>query len=278
LGVIQAFAGDRVDTPSGAGPMCKHRRMNADDDPEARIRELERSLNERAHASELTKSTTEFAQGSGDATPYPSPSSGQYHGSGSYPPAPPVSFVAAPVPYASPYPQGPLATSGGAGARWLVIGVLTAVTFGVIGGAGLWAWDTFSEVKSIVSPSQPTVSGGGGPFGEHPTRTVGEPVPSLTAPAGEDGPAQGGDYSVSGVGENRSFDCNDGLISVSGVSNTVMITGRCVSITVSGFKNVVTVARTDVIVVSGFDNRVNYLTGAPEIQNSGDGNIIEAGG
>jgi Protein of unknown function (DUF3060) len=61
-----------------------------------------------------------------------------------------------------------------------------------------------------------------------------------------------------------------------GVSNTVTITGHCVSVTVSGVDNEVIVESADRIGASGFENRVTFQTGDPRIDNFGD-NIVERG-
>lgn len=82
--------------------------------------------------------------------------------------------------------------------------------------------------------------------------------------------------SVSGVDENKKVDCNDGTVSLSGVRNTVTITGRCVKLTVSGVENMVTIDSADAIDASGFDNQVTYMSGSPEI-NAGADNVVERG-
>ena len=83
-------------------------------------------------------------------------------------------------------------------------------------------------------------------------------------------------FSVSGIEGNKRVACNDSLISISGVSNIVTITGHCVSVTVSGVENQVTVENSDTISASGFDNRILFQAGDPQINNSGD-NIVERG-
>ncbi len=56
-----------------------------------------------------------------------------------------------------------------------------------------------------------------------------------------------------------------------------MITGQCLSVTVSGVENTVTVDAAAKINASGFNNRVTYLSGTPEINNSGGDNVVEQG-
>jgi Protein of unknown function (DUF3060) len=87
----------------------------------------------------------------------------------------------------------------------------------------------------------------------------------------------GGSVGVSGIGENKTIACNDSIVSVSGVDNTVVITGHCTSLTVSGMDNVITVDSSESIEASGFDNRVTFKSGSPEINKSGGGNVVEQG-
>ena len=89
--------------------------------------------------------------------------------------------------------------------------------------------------------------------------------------------AAGQSLSVSGIDEQRSVVCAGGAVSVSGMRNTVEIRGDCAVVTVSGFENVVTVDFAQSITASGFDNRVTYLSGEPQIGNSGVGNVVESG-
>ena len=91
----------------------------------------------------------------------------------------------------------------------------------------------------------------------------------ITAPPGEQ-------VSIAGVEKNKTIACNDGYVNVSGVRNTVNITGHCVNVTVSGMNNIVTVDIADAISASGFDNRVTYHSGSPQID-SGESNVIEQG-
>ena len=82
--------------------------------------------------------------------------------------------------------------------------------------------------------------------------------------------------SVSGIENNKTVACTDGAVTVSGIRNTVNITGHCVNVTVSGMNNVVTVDATDAIGASGFDNRITYHSGSPQIDST-DSNIVEQG-
>ncbi len=71
--------------------------------------------------------------------------------------------------------------------------------------------------------------------------------------------------------------CNESIVIVSGISNTVEITGHCASLTVSGVENSVTVDAVDTIEASGFNNQVTYHTGSPRINRIGDSNIVRQG-
>lgn len=234
--------------------------MDSKDDPEARIRELELSLGDIARASEATRGTPDLGAGR------------QYGGYDSASSLPPGS-------YGVQFPNVPPRATGGGGQRVLLIGVLTLVAVGIIGGVIVYSSSVFSNVRSFIDPSneRPTVSGGGGPFGDSPNRAGGN---RPTAPVGEPSVSvarPGETVSVAGVGANKAIACNDGIVSVSGMSNTVVVTGQCASVAVSGFTNIVTIDTADVIGVSGFGNRITYRSGTPDIQNSGEGNAVERG-
>ena len=246
--------------------------MSSHDDPEQRIRELERSLSERT--AELTQSSAETG-----SAPY----GGGYVNASTAPPQAPYTApppYTAPLPsYNVPFPTVQMSTGGGAGRGWLVVGVMTVIMAGIAAGALFYFSNVFSSVSSLIDipSSSPTVSGGGGPFGEPPSPsgayrpqiTTAEPTVSSAPP--------GSNISVSGVGANRTIECNDGMVNISGVSNTVVLTGHCVSVTISGVENLVTIDEADTISASGFDNRVTYRIGAPNIQNSGGSNVVEQG-
>lgn len=248
--------------------------MSSHDDPEARIRDLERSLTDRG--SELTQSSSELGAGApgagygyGSAPPYAAPP--PY-------PAPPTYGVPQP-PYGMPFPPVQMTSTGASGRGWPVFAVMGAVTLAIIVGVIVFFANVFSGVDSIIDTfdGKPTASGGGGgPFGVPPSSGGNRPPAPTFAPS-EPTAVPGGDISVSGVGSNRSITCDDNTVSVSGVRNTVVLTGECRSLTVSGVENTVTVDSTASISASGFDNRITYLSGDPEIQNSGGSNVVERG-
>jgi hypothetical protein len=106
------------------------------------------------------------------------------------------------------------------------------------------------------------------------TTINGIPLPGSVAPTQV--PA-GETVIVSGINEHRTVDCRDNTVIVSGIQNELEITGHCVAVTVSGVENVITVESADTIGVSGFDNRVTYRTGEPDVSKSGQSNVVEQG-
>ncbi|PEG40904.1 hypothetical protein CQY20_06450 [Mycolicibacterium agri] len=242
--------------------------MTREEDPEERIRQLERPLAELAQTSELggeQPSSTAYLP-----PPVPGYSPQDY--------TPPT--YAGPPPYgAPPYSTQPRKVSGGI--PWIVFGLIAVVLVAMAAG-----------VIAFVSKMSATsgISGGGGSI-DLPSIPSIPPMPSVPSieipnipvPPGLPGSAPqtitaapGETVSVAGVENTRTVVCNDSSVSVSGVSNTVTITGHCVSVTVSGMDNVVTVDASDTIGASGFDNRITYHSGAPQI-NATESNIVVQG-
>ena len=125
--------------------MWDHRRVDPQDDPEARIRELERSLNEQARTSEV---------GAGQPGGYVAP-----------PTPPPVNY-GAPL---TPIPGTPLRTTAGFRGWWIVVAIAVGVVPLVAGivalGAHLFSsGGSFSSAGSIFgSPgNRPSISRGNG--------------------------------------------------------------------------------------------------------------------
>jgi hypothetical protein len=236
---------------SARSPMWEHLWMKREDDPEARIRELERPLAETARASEL-----------GSNLPR-----GGYPYSPGQPPLPPPS----PSGYGGPFP-GTLPRSR---SRTRLLWVL--LPFFVFGVAALVSYNADRHSRGglvILSPTPSSSPSSAAPSGSEaqtpapaPPTTV-SPVP--TAPAGAD-------LSIAGINNNRTIACNQSSINVSGISNKVVITGHCASLTVSGMQNNVTVDATNTIDVSGFNNQITYHNGSPTIEKSGDGNVVQKG-
>lgn len=228
--------------------------MAANEDPEDRIRELERPLAETARASEQASSQPagqNYAPGPAGA-----------------PPPPTTWTYGGPIP--GPPPQRPSSNR-----VWWILG--TVVVIGVLalaGGIAAFAAHQISGVKSIIA-SPPTMSTTFSPpsISTNPVpsrRKSPSPSTSPTAPPGTE-------LSVSGINENRTIACNDNMVNVSGVSNTVTITGHCASLSVSGVQNSVTVEAVEAIEASGFNNKVTYHSGAPKISNSGGSNVVQQG-
>jgi hypothetical protein len=62
-------------------------------------------------------------------------------------------------------------------------------------------------------------------------------------------------------------------VMISGIRNTVTITGHCAEVSVSGIENKITVDAADKIGASGFDNVVTYISGTPQIDTVGSNSV-----
>jgi hypothetical protein len=231
--------------------------MNPQDDPEARIRDLERPLTDRAQNSELGTQP--------------------YTVAGSYPPPPPPP---PPPGYDMPYPMAAPQPKNSHGS--VIVLVVVVLVLLVVGASAAIYFANSGPRDGTVTAGRP-VAGGGGPLdGPAQGLPTGAP-PVVVVPGGPSGsddvvvqaPANGS-FSVAGVEGNKRVACNDSTISISGVSNTVTITGHCLSVNVSGVENQVTVDDTDAISASGFDNRIVFRSGDPKVSSSGD-NVVERG-
>jgi hypothetical protein len=248
----------------------EHLRMNPEDDPEARIRDLERPLADVARASEL--GTPDYSSGEylpPPVQPYGVPPTQPF---GAPPPMPPPYGT----PYPDMYPGPPPKSKSSAGALWFVFAGIAVVI--VLIGGGIVIWTNMFKLDSATRPpidipipsiEIPSDIPGVGPIPE-------VTIPSVDVPSALPAPEPGATLSVSGANKNETLTCNDNLVSVSGVNNTITITGHCVTVSVSGVDNVVTVDAVDSISASGFDNKVIYRSGSPEITSSGS-NVVEQG-
>jgi hypothetical protein len=229
--------------------------MRPEDDPEARIRDLERPLADVARTSEL--GSDYYKSGGADT------SAGAY-----MPPPLPPSPYGAPYPPA-PYPGAPpYKAKSGLGAGWWLFAA-SVVAMLIIGAAfAIYSAGVFSLGSETRPPVDvPNVAGGGGEFDK----------PVVETPSAEPViPPPGEQVSVSGADKIETIACNENIVSVSGVNNTVTITGHCASVTVSGVDNQVTVESTASISASGFDNVVTFHTGSPAISASGS-NVVQQG-
>ena len=254
--------------------------MNPEDDPEERIRQLERPLANQAQASELGGG--QYGSGA-DYVPPPAPAytPPDYNTPAYGSPAPFGTQPYGTQPYGTqpygtqPYgqfPSPPQKTSGGI--PWVVFGLI-AVLF--VGGlvAGAVVYTTRSDGGS-------SVSGGGGSIDVPSIPSINIPsmpsIPSVPAQPGDPNvlvASPGQDASVSGIDGNKAVTCTDGSVTISGIRNTVNITGHCVKVSVSGIENVITVDAADTIGASGFDNRVTYHSGEPQIDATGTNTVTQ---
>jgi len=142
----------------------------------------------------------------------------------------------------------------------LVIGVVA-----LAGGIAAFAAHRISGVKSFLT-SPPSIS-----------TSLGPPTSRRTSPSTSTATPRGTQLSVAGINENRTIACNENIVNVSGVSNTVQISGHCASLSVSGVQNAITIDAVDTITASGFNNKVTYHSGTPKISNSGESNVVAQG-
>jgi hypothetical protein len=61
------------------------------------------------------------------------------------------------------------------------------------------------------------------------------------------------------------------------VDNTVVLTGRCTRVDISGIQNTVTIDEAGVIDVSGMNNKVVFHSGSPKLNESGIDNTVQRG-
>jgi hypothetical protein len=233
--------------------------MNPEDDPEKRIRELERPLTDVARSAEL------------GTAPLPPPTAGWT------PPPPPPGYYGPPM----PPPVTSQSSSSGMRVGWVLLGLLVLGL--VVGGGAIVAGNVISSStrSALNTPTTPGIPGGGGPFtpptrASAPTFTAAPAEPPTSATTVEQ-PAPGERLSVSGISENKTLACNGNVVSISGVDNTVVISGRCSRVEVSGMDNSVTVDAADAIEASGMNNKITFHSGSPRIDKSGFSNTVEQG-
>jgi hypothetical protein len=256
--------------------------MKSEDDPEARIRELEQPLAEAARASEAGENPRPPGKWAAPPAPaFPPPD---------YPPgpaAPPPDYPPGPaIPPAAPPPLNYGASSFGTPTpwtaprafpgfrRWLILAsVLLPVVIGIVGIV------LANNARHQISRSLSTLPSAPSFYPNSPTSNVAQaptqvPIPSPPAPA----TAPAGDtVTISGINESQTITCNANAVNVSGISNKVVIKGVCASLHVSGVQNVITIDAVGVIEVSGFSNQITYHGGSPSIDKSGDGNDVHQG-
>nr|WP_090276711.1 DUF3060 domain-containing protein [Mycolicibacterium komanii]CRL70176.1 transmembrane protein [Mycolicibacterium komanii] len=238
--------------------------MNPEDDPEARIRQLEQPLADRGAVELGTSQRPDDYQTSA----LPPPVYGPPHQ-----PYPPQSPYSAP-PFGVSFPPGPTKSGVPLG---LIFGLVAAVAVFIVAGIGALVWTLNSKTEEITGRPGISIATGDddprggsvtiGPSREAPTVLLPTQLPTQL-PSDEPKVAvapAGGNYSVSGVKRNETVECNGSNITVSGVNNTVTLLGHCLSVTVSGVENQVSIDSADEIGASGFDNQVVYHSGDPEV-------------
>jgi hypothetical protein len=261
--------------------------MDPNDDPEARIRELEQASGaDRAVELGIEQSGPSYsyvppAQSDSyvpppmpssypPAPPAPAPTSGYGPPSG-YPPPLQQTWSAAPT----PPPSGPFSGANGylrpswgtvrrSGSRRLVWIPIAIGLFAFAPGLITFATHAFNTGVSHTSSGSTSSSGGGFTF-------------APTTAAAPTTPSPGSSQSVSGIKDTKTVICNDSDLIISGSSNTITVTGQCASVTVAGTGNIVVLDSAESITASGFDNKVTYHSGTPHITNPVGGNVIEQG-
>jgi Protein of unknown function (DUF3060) len=229
--------------------------MDPQDDPEARIRELERPLADTARTSELGS-----AQPPGGYT-YPPRSVG--------PPAPPPP---APYNYGGSFLGTPPRSPSTTRVWWMLTTFFVIGMVSLVGGITAYSAHRLSRGGFVTLSPSPSISPNN--LGPNGTLTPGAgPSPSPAQPI----PPPGGNLTVSGMDENQTMTCNDSAAIVNGISNTVVISGHCARLTVLGVQNSVTVDTADTIEASGFDNHVTYHSGSPSVTKTGDSNVVQQG-
>lgn len=222
---------------------------SSDDDPEARIRELEQPLTDQARTSEF----------GGDPQP------GGYQPD--TPPTVPYPATPPPVTYGPPFPMAPLKTDGGFRAWWLLLAIFVIGAIALAAGIAIYSANLFSRSGSVISSPSARPGITHIPSSSPAPGTTG---PTSTAPPGET-------LTVSGIHKNETIACDNSVVTVSGISNTVTITGHCARLNVSGIQNSVTVDAADDIQASGFENKVTFHTGSPQVSSAGSGNVVQQG-
>jgi hypothetical protein len=237
--------------------------MKSEDDPEARIRELEQPLAEAARASEAGENPppSKWAPPPGTAMP-PPPG----------PPMPPPPSL----PYGGLFPSpSPAQYSRSNRTVWIIAGVFVVGMIALPAAIFLFTAHQVSRSglptmfpTPIIPSNSPSPPGGMTQIPSTGPSSI--PTPEPPAPAGDN-------LTISGINETQTVTCNSNAVNVSGISNKVVIKGLCKSLHVSGVQNVITIDAVGIIEVSGFSNQITYHGGSPRIDKSGDGNVVQQG-
>jgi hypothetical protein len=227
--------------------------MEPQDDPEARIRELERPLADTARAYEM-----------GDT---------QTPGSYTYPPGP--SVPPPPFNHGGTFLGTPQRSPSGNRVWWILAAFFVIGVIALAGGIAAYSAHRLSRGSVVMLSPTPSISPTSVAPSASGTQTpgTGPPMPPTSEPAAP----PGGSLSVAGINENHTIACTDNAVIVSGISNRVVVIGHCTTLTVSGVQNSVTVDAADTIEASGFNNQVTYHTGSPSINKVGESNVVQQG-
>ncbi|MBW0017852.1 MAG: DUF3060 domain-containing protein [Mycobacterium sp.] len=242
--------------------------MEPQDDPEQRIRDLERPLEDTARASELSSPPPGGHAYPPPPGPVPPPASSAPYSYGGY-------GGLGGGPYAGPTPK----SSSGSRALWILGAVFVVGVLALVGGIAAFVAHRISQSHIVIQSPTPSISmpPTGPTSSRTKTRTPSSAPSTPSTASGTSGAPAGAPLSISGINEDETLACNDNTVTVSGISNTITITGHCKSLTVSGMKNSVTVDAADTIEASGLNNEVTYHTGTPQVSKSGEGNVVQQG-
>jgi hypothetical protein len=205
------------------------------EDPEQRIRELERGLADIDHRAPQYPEAQQYPQ------PPQYPQAPQYQQGAQYPPVPGYgvnpaastpAWPAQPVPWGAPGARAFGRRRGGLpwiGILGFAFPLLIAVVFIV-------PWKDFGVFAGLFGPTK---------------------VP------------QGGSLMVNESNKTKTIECNDGKLTLNGRNLEVTVTGHCAHLFVNGWGHRVTVDSADGIQVNGGDTVVVYHSGEPTIDKNG---------
>jgi hypothetical protein len=213
--------------------------MDQPDDPEARIRDLERPLTDPAPAAELPASDV-----SGDGCPRSMPPVIQGGPSSSTPPRP-----------------------WGMRSRWgRLVSILICLVI-----AWLSLVRLIDNLGRLVGGSHSSTPHFGPAWVPSHSNLPDIPTPSSTA---SDTATPYDPVRVTGTNVSQTISCDSNGVTISGSSNTITVKGHCTWLWVPGDRNVVTVDTADDIDVVGSHNDITYTTGQPKTENTGESSTI----
>src|ERR1700744_2871758 len=274
-----------------ASPLIWHiEQMEADDDPEKRIRQLEREL------ADLQQTPREAPPLTGDPPPYPGP---------------PPQYTAGTAPYTGNVTRWgdaryqPTITPRRSEGIWPSLRILMLIVMVLSTGAGF-----VSIAIVLIRSNAPTgSSGSSGPMAGDPggslqlngtaeNHTIAcnggnlalDGMHSTSAVTGHCSSIRVGGYSNNVTVENvdtlisngygntvTDHACNSCDLTIASYNNTFTVTGHSTSLRISSYSNKVTVDSVDAITVAGYQNTVTYHSGTPKTTDSGYSNIIRQG-